>query len=306
MRVLITGSQGMLGRRLSELLSGDMELYGCGRSKPSADLDYIYDSVDLTNFSATKKILTTIQPEVIFHLAAKTQVDDCELKPKEAWENNSLATQNLLNASQKFNPIIFYLSSDYVFDGKKSTPYRVTDPVNPVSVYGRTKAEGESWVKRLSQRWFIVRTSWLYGADGPNFVDSILRIAGEKNELRVVKDQIGRPTSTRDLAEALHTILKGTLLLSKIPYGIYHFSNRGDVSWFDFAKKILEYANLKNQVTAITSKELNRPAPRPHFSLLDLSPIIKMWGIQPILWQESLKKYMREKGALSESNLRAA
>jgi len=298
MRILVTGSRGMLGRRLTEILAPDHELYGCGRSKPlPVDLDYCYEPLDLTDLTKTKKFLSRTRPEVIFHLAAKTQVDECELKPKEAWENNSLATQNLSRAARPFGPIFFYLSSDYVFDGNKKAPYKPSDPVSPASVYGRTKAEGESWVERFCPKRFIVRTSWLYGPDGPNFVDSILRLTSVKKELRVVRDQTGRPTYTRDLAQTLYLLLKKIQLIPKIPYGILHCSAGGPpTTWNRFASEIISLAGRKIPVVPITAGDLARPAPRPCNSVLDLRSLKQLWGIEPRSWKEGLADYLREKG----------
>ncbi len=298
MRILITGSRGMLGRRLVELLTPDHEVYGCGRSAvPASELDHTYERIDLTDPRRITKLIREIQPQVIFHLAAKTQVDECELKPKEAWENNSLATQNLARAARLTNPLFFYLSSDYVFDGKKRTPYKASDPISSTSVYGRTKAEGESWVGRLSARHLIVRTSWVYGPDGPNFVDSILRLASREKELRVVQDQTGRPTYARDLAQTLAQLLKKWQLLPKIQYGVLHYSASGPwITWSQFARKIVSLAGLRVPVKGITSGELDRPAPRPGFSVLDLVPLKRIWGIEPRPWEECLADYLREKG----------
>jgi dTDP-4-dehydrorhamnose reductase len=250
--------------------------------------------------------MNEIRPEAIFHLAAKTQVDDCELRPQEAMTANSLATRNLLNASRKFDPVFFYISTDYVFDGKKKTPCLVSDPLRPASAYGRSKAEGEKWVRTLVSRGVIIRTSWLYGADGYNFVDAILRAVSEQKELRVVDDQWGRPTFTRDLAGALSEMLKKVYFLPKISYGVYHFANSGQTSWFDFAKKILEFSGLSYPVKRMATEELKRPAPRPRYSVLDLSTIRRAWGIQPRDWETALKDFLREKGMLCERYQKAA
>ncbi len=299
MRILITGSRGMLARRLVELLSKDYELYGCDRvNLNKKDLTYSYTKLDLSNFKAVKKYLEAIRPEAIFHLAAKTQVDDCELNPKEAWKGNSLTTQNILKASKKFDPIFFYVSTDYVFSGTRKTPWKPTDPIRPESIYGKTKAEGENWVRRLSRKGIIVRTAWLYGPDGPNFIDTMLGLAKTHKVLKVVSDQKGVPTYTRDLAETLAEMLRKSALLPKIPTGTFHFTGSGETTWYGFAKEIFKEAKLKVQVKPITSFELNRLAQRPKFSLLDMVSLKSKWGISSRPWKLSLKQYLREKGCV--------
>ena len=301
MRILVTGCQGMLGSRLTELLVDDYEVYGCDLKKTSPEVNISYQTIDLRKKSLVRKYINSLKPDVIFHLAAKTQVDDCEFKKKEAWDANVLVTQNLLNASKKFNPLFFYISTDYVFSGKGKKPYKPNDKISPPSVYGQTKSEGEKLVRRFSKKGVIVRTAWLYGADGPNFVDSILNAAKEREELQVVNDQIGCPTYTCDLADTLLEMLKKAFILPTIPTGIYHFTGAGSTTWCGFAKQIIKKSMIKKvKVKPITSEDLNRPAPRPSYSILDMQSLQNKWGIHPRDWKESLDNFLRAKGVLHE------
>ena len=237
----------MLGSKLLGCLTNDFEVYGCGRGLQVVEGNYAYERLDLTNTPRLRSLLKHTQPQVIFHLAAKTQVDDCERYPEEAWRHNSFATQNLLKISKSYQPIVFYLSTDYVFNGTQKKIISPQHPVSPASVYGKTKAEGEAWVKRYSQKGIIVRTSWVYGPGGKNFVDAILDLTSKQKELRVVRDQIGRPTYTGDLARGLTAMLKRLFILDPIPYGIYHFTGQGETSWYEFAKEILKLTGQKKR-----------------------------------------------------------
>lgn len=273
-KVLITGSEGQLGRDLVRVLSDEHELF-------PFDLD-----MDVTDFDGTMKTVTTISPDVVIHAAAYTDVDGCELDADLAYKVNALGTQNVALACQKCGAAALYVSTDFVFDGKKGEPYLEFDEPNPLSVYGRSKLAGERYVASLLDRYYITRTAWLFGKHGRNFVKTILKLAEEREELTVVGDQVGSPTYSLDLAKTIAELIKTGW------YGLYHTTNSGSCSWFEFAKKILEYAGKRGvKVSPITSEELNRPAPRPAYSVLR-NYCLELRGIQPLRhYEEALRDY---------------
>jgi len=298
MRVLITGALGQLGSRLADLLEGDVDLYGCDLVVPSSDLPYAFQKCNLTQKAQVRRVMAWAKPTILIHCAAMTQVDLCEEKPQEAWQANSLATRHLAEEAQKWNTVVFYISTDYVFNGNKKTPYRPQDRPSPVSVYAQSKAEGESWIRRLAPHWIILRTSWIYG--GPvSFVESILKKGKKEKVMHVVNDQVGAPTYSKDLAETIFLMLKRLPLLPKIPTGIYHYTGQGRISWNQFAKEILRQAGLGCKVAPISTKKLALPAPRPAHSCLDMSSMKRCWNISPKPWKKSLNQYLRAKGMLA-------
>ena len=244
MKIIITGSKGQLGNALQERLRND-ELY-------LIDLP----EHDLTSFPATLSYFLQIKPAIVIHCAAKTQVDDCELKPTEAYLANVMATKNVVNACQTVNAALVYVSTDYVFNGAGNRPYREYDPCSPQSVYGLTKWQGEEIVKMHLARFYIVRTAWLFGDVGDNIVKTVLKLAREQKLLKFVNDQTGCPTYAADLASAISRLIKTEA------FGIYHITNEGFCTWFEFVKAILAAAGNKDtSVAPISSLELNRPAP---------------------------------------------
>jgi dTDP-4-dehydrorhamnose reductase len=275
MKIIITGSKGQLGNSLQTALT-ENQLY-------LIDLP----EHNLTIFQATMDYFLAIKPDLVIHCAAKTQVDDCELKPDEAYLANVIATKNVVNACQAVNAAMVYISTDYVFDGKGTRPYKEYDPGNPQSVYGKTKWQGEAIVKMHLQRFFIIRTAWLFGDVGNNIVRTILKLSTERNVLKFVDDQVGCPTYATDLAV---TIKK---LISTKSYGIYHVTNEGSCSWFEFARLILDEVGRKDiMVEPMTSKELNRPAPRPTYSILAKEGIHSL-GIETPSYQDALKRFIK-------------
>ncbi|MDI6892254.1 MAG: dTDP-4-dehydrorhamnose reductase [Actinomycetota bacterium] len=274
MKILITGSEGQLGRDLVRVLSDEHELF-------PFDLD-----MDVTVLDGTMKTVTTISPDVVIHAAAYTDVDGCELNPDLAYKVNALGTQNVALTCQRCGAAMLYVSTDFVFDGKKGEPYLEFDEPNPISVYGRSKLAGERYVTSLLDRYYITRTAWLFGKHGRNFVKTILKLAEEREELTVVDDQMGSPTYSLDLAKTIAELVKTGW------YGLYHTTNSGSCSWFEFAKKILECAGKRGvKVSPITSEELNRPAPRPTYSVLK-NYCLELRGIQPLRhYEEALRDY---------------
>ena len=278
MKILITGSKGQLGSELVELLSKDNEVYGFGHKE-----------LDVTDKNLVINTVSKIIPDVIIYSAAFTNVDGCESNIKTAFDVNIIGTGNVAIASKKNKSKMVYISTDYVFDGKKNSPYLESDIPNPVSIYGVSKYGGELIVKHFLNNFFIVRTSWLYSKRGKNFVNTILNIAKNKKELKVVYDQVGCPTYAPDLANAI------SALISTKYYGIYHITNSGECSWYEFAKKILEYAEIKDiKVTPISTEELNRQAPRPKYSVLKNSNLEKRKIYKMRNWELALKDFFKK------------
>lgn len=273
MKILITGAEGQLGRDLVEVLGKKYELH-------PFDLD-----LDVTDYQKIMSTVSNIRPDIVIHAAAYTDVDGCELNPDKAYEVNTIGTQNVALACRKSDAIMVYLSTDFVFDGRKKEPYTEFDSPNPLNVYGKSKLAGENYLVTQLRDYFIVRTAWLYGKHGKNFVKTILRLAEEKEELRVVNDQVGSPTYSYDLAKMIRKIIETGL------FGIYHVTNAGSCTWYEFARKILELGGRDTKVVPITSKELNRPAPRPAYSVLK-NHVLELRGIGKMRgFEEALRDY---------------
>jgi dTDP-4-dehydrorhamnose reductase len=274
----VTGAKGMLGSALLPSLPPQHQTVG----------------VDLTDFdigegAAVQKAFLELRPDFVVHLAAYTDVDGCEANPQRAEVINALGTGNVARACADTGAVLLYVSTDYVFDGHQARPYREDDCPHPISVYGRTKLRGEQHVQSLVARHFIVRTSWLYGLRGKNFVATILKLAREREELRVVSDQRGSPTYTRHLASKL-----AQLLWTKA-YGIYHVTGAGDCSWFEFAQAIVRLGGYERvRVAPIASQDSGRRAIRPANSVLENRRLIQTkLGTLPH-WTEGLAQYIEE------------
>ena len=280
MKILITGAKGQLGNSLKEVLTTDQLFL--------TDLP----ELNLASYHDTKEFVEDIKPEVVIHCAAKTQVDDCELKPEEAYLANVIATKNVVNACQTVNATLVYVSTDYVFDGTGTRPYNEYDRCNPHSVYGMTKWQGEEIVKTHLTKFFITRTAWLFGDMGNNIVRTILKLAKERDVLKFVNDQFGCPTYATDLAVAIATLIRTE------SFGIYHVTNEGSCSWYEFTQQILKTAGItKVRVEPITSEELSRPAPRPKYSILNKEGLRSLNITMPI-YQDALARFI-EKNALT-------
>lgn len=247
--------------------------------------------LDLPEFNITQKndavkTITAIRPDLIIHTAAYTDVDGCEKWPEKAFEANTQGTANMAAACAELKIPLAYISTDFVFDGKKRSPYREYDPTNPIQVYGRSKLAGEFYVSGLLRKFFIIRTSWLFGKHGQNFPTAVLDQAEKGKELRVVNDQTGSPTLTNDLCQSIIKIIKNG------EYGIYHAANRGSTSWFGFATAILKGAGKKNLIQPINSQELKRAAARPTYSVLENSVLENFLNFQMPTWQDALKRFL--------------
>jgi len=252
LKILITGSAGQLGKELMRILSERHQVVGYGRE------------MDVTDYTQVMTKVADARPDLIIHCAALTNVDFCETNPEINYRVNALGTENVALAAQKIKASLVYISTDYVFDGEKGSPYLEYDLPRPLNHYGLAKLAGERIVQSLLDRYFIARTSWLYHKEGKNFANTMLRLAQEKDELRVVNDQIGTPTYAPDLAECISKLIETDY------YGLYHASNEGFCSWYDFAKEILELGGFREvRVIPITSEEYGSPTKRPKYSVLD-------------------------------------
>ncbi|OAA92761.1 dTDP-4-dehydrorhamnose reductase [Clostridium coskatii] len=290
MKILITGGKGQLARQLREILV-------MGKSKIRA-LDKIYsdaevkftsrEELDITKLNDVRDFMADYTPDIIVNCAAYTNVDKCEIDFENDFKVNSLGARNLALASQNTKTKLVHISTDYVFNGRGAIPFRECDLPDPISVYGKTKLLGEQYIRENCSRYFIVRTSWLYGLYGKNFVYTILKVAKEKGHLDVVNDQRGNPTNAEDLA---YHLLKLALTCE---YGIYHCSGKGECSWYDFACKIVEYAGIDCTVSPMTSEKLNRAAKRPEFSSLDNMMLRCTIGDNMRHWKDALKSFIKK------------
>ncbi len=292
MRILITGASGMLGTDLVETLSKEHEVVGLDIKTPPFTVHRSQFTVcDITNEKEVMKAVCDVKPEVVIHAAAYTDVDGCEKNEDLAYRVNGTGTRNVTLACQKCKAVMAYISTDFVFDGEKKELYLESDKPNPLSIYGKSKLEGERYISSLLDKYFIIRTSWLFGRHGRNFVNTILKLAQEKKELRIVNDQIGSPTYTKDLAQSIKKLITDHCSQST-DFGIYHISNSGSCSWYEFAQEILRVKGYGLRVKGISSEELERPARRPKFSVLDNSRYIKTVGKPLRPWQKALKEYI--------------
>ena len=271
--ILLTGGNGQLGTELRHLLDEKGVKYVSTDAK----------EMDITDAQATMDYITNLKPTVIYHCAAYTAVDKAEDEGKALDEKiNVDGTRNVALAAKKVGATLVYISTDYVFDGKlKDGEYAVDAPINPLNEYGRTKALGEKAVQEIMDDYYIIRTSWVFGKYGHNFVFTMQKLAETRDELTIVNDQFGRPTWTRTLAEFMYFVID-----QKAPFGIYHLSNDNACSWYEFAKEILKDTNVK--VSPVTSEQFPQKATRPQYSVMDLSKA-KALGFHIPTWQEALK-----------------
>lgn len=274
MRILITGASGMLGHDLQRTLKNhELILYN---SK----------NLDITNKNLVIEKINEMKPDILINSAAYTNVDDCETNYEEAHKVNALGPKNLATVCKDLKIPLVHISTDYVFDGKKTEPLKENDNLGPQTAYGKTKLEGEQFIQKILDEYFIIRTAWLYGCDGNNFVKTMLNLSKSHNEINVVNDQIGSPTFTYDLAKGISEIIKTD------KYGVYHLTNSGSCSWYEFSKEIFKLANINVKVTPVTTEEFPRPAPRPKYSVLSNDKWIKQ-GFKPLRnYKEALKEYL--------------
>ncbi len=288
MNILITGCNGQLGNELAKNLNnGFTELGPIPEELRGAQVVCVdVQEMDITNYNAVVDLVEELNLDVIINCAAYTNVNGCETDSDTAFRVNALGARNLAMAAERFGAKLIHVSTDYVFAGDGTVPYTEWDLCNPQSVYGKTKYLGEEYVRDFCSRYFIVRTSWLYGYVGNNFVKTMLKLAREKGGAKVVNDQRGNPTNAADLA---HHLLK---LAVTEQYGIYHCTGTGECSWFDFASKIVEYAGIPATITPCTTEEFPTPAKRPAYSSLDNRMLRNTVGDEMRDWQDALKCYI--------------
>lgn len=283
MKTLITGANGQLGTELHEILE---------REFPGQTLYTDVQELDLTNAKAVDSYVANNEITHIVNCAAYTAVDRAEEEKMLCAAVNIDAVKNLAMAADANGAKIIHISTDYVFDGTNHRPYRESDKVNPISQYGTTKRKGETLLLALAPQAIIIRTAWLYSAHGKNFVKTMLRLADSQPEIKVVCDQIGTPTFARDLARAVVKVLQSH---QWVP-GIYHFTDEGAASWYDFAKAIFRIAGKDVKVTPIPTEDYPTPASRPSYSILDRTRIKATYGIEIPHWEEALADCLRQLG----------
>lgn len=282
MKVLVTGANGQLGRDVVLLLEKE------GHSVLACDRD----QMDITNQAQCNDVISSYHPEAVIHCAAYTAVDAAETDIDGAYKVNAVGTRNVAVAAERAGAKLIYISTDYVFDGNSSNPYQEYDNTNPQSVYGKSKRAGELMVQSLSSKWFVVRTSWVYGLYGNNFVKTMLKLGQEKPKLQVVHDQKGSPTFTVDLAGFILELMQTEM------YGVYHASNSGTCTWYEFTEAIFAEARnvdgftIQAKLEPCTTEQFPRPAPRPRNSVMDhLS--IRTNGLTDIRpWREGLREFI--------------
>lgn len=275
MKVLIIGSEGMLGHDLVDILSTENEISTT-----------TIDTLDITDIEKTIETVKNINPDVVVHAAAFTDVDGSETNEDLAYKVNVLGTRNVAVACSEVDAALVYICTDYVFDGTKGSSYYEYDQTNPLGVYGKTKHQGEVCIRDILNKFYIVRTSWLYGFHGPNFITTMLKLAEKMDSISVVADQIGSPTYTVDLATAIAELIK------KPAYGIYHITNSDHCSWYEYAQKIFENAGIDIELNPVSTEEFGSPAPRPKYSVLE-NYNWKMEGFPKIRsYKEALREYM--------------
>ena len=274
-KVLVTGAKGMLGWALTKELSLEYQLIGID-----------IEDADITDENQIKEEIFNIHPEIVIHTAAYTEVDNCEKNKELTHRVNAIGAGNVARACKLCHAKLICISTDFVFDGTKNSPYTEEDTPNPINTYGKSKLEGERQLQTIYPNNLIIRTSWLYGPRGRNFVDKIIQLAENQTETKVINDQTGSPTYTIDLARAINTLIKKNLL------GIINVTNTGSCTWFEFAEKTLELAKKSSKLIPITSNQLDRLAKRPSFSVLSTEKFQNITQTRLRPWREALAEYI--------------
>lgn len=272
MKILLLGAKGMLGQDLRGALA-EHKLFA-----------FDINDFDITNKEEVRNWIIKIKPNIVINSAAYTDVDECEYNKKLAFDVNGYAVGNLAKICNKVSSSLVHISTDYIFYGKSTKGYKENSKPNPINIYGKSKLLGETLLKKYTKKYFLIRTSWLYGKNGKNFVNTMLDKAKKEKILRVVDDQFGCPTYTKDLAEKI-----SKEIINSKNYGTYHITNSGHCSWFEFAKEILKLINKKNKIIPISSRELKRPTLRPKISILLNTKLPSLRN-----WKRALKAYLTD------------
>ncbi|MEH6679585.1 MAG: dTDP-4-dehydrorhamnose reductase [Sediminicola sp.] len=279
LKILVTGANGQLGRSILDV------------SKDFPQFEYHFKTskdLDITDFDRVKELFNKEEFDYCINCAAYTAVDKAESEKEKAFMINAEAVGNLAEVCSAYNVILLHISTDFVFDGTKTSPYTEEDEPNPINVYGASKLKGERYIQELLKKYFIIRTSWVYSEYGHNFVKTMLRLARERDEISVVSDQIGSPTYARDLA----IILIKIITTASDKYGLYHYSNEGGISWYDFAKAIFEITGNNVHVNAITSEAYVTNARRPFFSVMANNKINYKLNLEIHSWKKILMSHL--------------
>ncbi|MCX8021294.1 MAG: dTDP-4-dehydrorhamnose reductase [Syntrophorhabdaceae bacterium] len=275
MKILVTGGKGLLGRNIEAQIGKEHSLI-------FTDIE----EWDITDEGQGEEFIRIHRPDAVINLAAYTDVDGCEVEVEKAWRINCEGPSKLARLCERYGVKLLHTSTDYVFDGTKDTPYKEEDEPNPLSVYGRTKLQGEVEVLKINPSALIVRLEWLYGEGGENFITKVVRLAKERGRIEVVDDQKGSPTYAPDV------VLPIKKLLEKGLSGIYHVANSGSCTWFQFAKEVFSLLKIDAEVNPITSDRLNRKAKRPSNSVYDCTKLKRDTGISLRSWQDALRAYL--------------
>ena len=275
MKILITGSNGMLGHDLIEVLKDKHEL-----------LLTTSKTLDITDGDSVMDFIVKSNPDIVINSAAYTDVDGCESNPDLAYNVNGEGVKNLALACREVDCPLVHISTDYVFNGQNDRPWVEDDEIGPISIYGKSKLKGEEHIKEILEKYFIVRTAWLYGVNGRNFPRTMLELAQNHSEITVVYDEVGTPTYTPDLAKGISKLIETDY------YGTYHLTNSGNCSWCEFARYIFEVADVDVNVIPVTASEFARPAPRPSYSVLENRNWVEN-GFEPLRnYKEAIKEYI--------------
>jgi dTDP-4-dehydrorhamnose reductase len=290
MKILITGSSGMLGQALLRELSDKYEVVGMDIRKlpvpgfqPPAFME-----CDITDREKAIADIASIKPDIVIHSAAYADVDGCEQNPEKAHSVNAQGTETVSLACQKCGALLCYVSTDFVFGGEKESAYIESDKPDPVNIYGKSKLDGERFVQSILKDYIIVRSSWLFGKGGKNFADTIVSKLPDGEKIKVVNDQFGSPTYASDLARAIKTLLTADI------HGIYHITNSNSCSWYEFARAIKEIAGLGIDIVPISSEQYRSPARRPKMSILKNRRYQETTGEKLRHWKEALGEYLRD------------
>lgn len=274
--IIVIGGSGQLGQCLNEVISGREETF-----------NYIFLSrsdLDFVNSEDVKRLFEHYKPLYCINCAAYTEVDRAEEDLDRAFEVNEFAVKRLAENCLAYDTTLLHISTDFVFDGDSGIPLTEDKPTSPVNAYGLSKLNGELQIQQVMEKYYIIRTSWLYSEKANNFVKTMLKLAQSRDQLQVIYDQVGTPTYAVDLAKVIVNIIKN----DKNAYGVYHYSNEGVASWYDFAKAVFEFAEIDMKVLPVTSSVFVTKAKRPHYSVMDKTKIKSVMGIEIPYWRDSL------------------